>query len=122
VVKWLHEHRDEGCTTYAMVKAAESGHLNVVKWLHLHRRNENSDQAMTKAIYFGHFDIVMFLHKPGKDFVLADYGSPILPELQTWLFTTYSIPRVHQYWQVLAHRLNLNALRQVNQNSNYSWW
>ena len=37
VVKWLHENRTEGCSTYVMNYAAENGHLEVVKWLHENR-------------------------------------------------------------------------------------
>ncbi len=32
VLTWLHENRNEGCTTNAMNWAAEHGHLEVVKW------------------------------------------------------------------------------------------
>ncbi|KAF1772716.1 Ankyrin repeat-containing domain [Phytophthora cactorum] len=40
MVKWLHEHRDEGCTMDAMNRAAWNGHLDVVKWLHDHERKD----------------------------------------------------------------------------------
>jgi hypothetical protein len=33
-VKWLHENRAEGCSTWAMDGAADNGHLEIVKWLH----------------------------------------------------------------------------------------
>ncbi len=33
VVKWLHENRTEGCTTFAVVHAVVYGHLETVKWL-----------------------------------------------------------------------------------------
>jgi hypothetical protein len=31
VVKWLHAHRSEGCTTDAMDKAAANNHLEMVQ-------------------------------------------------------------------------------------------
>ena len=37
VVKFLHENRNEGCTTCAMDYASENGHLDVVKFLHENR-------------------------------------------------------------------------------------
>ena len=48
VVKWLHEHRTEGCTTDAMDWAAENGHLDIVKWLHEHRIEGCTTNAMDK--------------------------------------------------------------------------
>jgi ankyrin repeat protein len=33
VIKWLHENRDEGCTSDAMDWAAKNGHQEVVKYL-----------------------------------------------------------------------------------------
>jgi hypothetical protein len=33
VLKWLHQNRNEGCTTDAMEWAVNNGHLHVVKWL-----------------------------------------------------------------------------------------
>ncbi len=33
VIKWLHENRNEGCSTWAMDWAVENGHSEVVKWL-----------------------------------------------------------------------------------------
>ena len=37
MLKYLHEKRTEEAITYAMVLAAENGHLNVVKYLYENR-------------------------------------------------------------------------------------
>jgi hypothetical protein len=34
MVKWMHEHRSEGCTSYDMDAAASNGHFEMVRWLH----------------------------------------------------------------------------------------
>ncbi len=34
IVKFLHENRSEGCTTWAMDYASRFGYLEVVKFLH----------------------------------------------------------------------------------------
>ena len=33
IIKWLHENRTEGCTSYAIESAARNGYLDIVKWL-----------------------------------------------------------------------------------------
>src|SRR3989304_3716678 len=53
VIKWLHENRREGCT-WAMDAAASNGHLDVVKWLHENRREGCTTQAMDEAAMRGH--------------------------------------------------------------------
>jgi hypothetical protein len=61
VVKWLHLHRPEGCTS-AMAAAAENGHLEVVKWLHLNRPEGCAKLACAYAAKDGHLEIVKWLH------------------------------------------------------------
>ena len=39
VVQWLHEHRTEGCTTWAMDVASKNGYLDVVNWLRENNKN-----------------------------------------------------------------------------------
>jgi hypothetical protein len=63
VVKWLHEHRTEGCTTVAMNYAAYKGHLHVVKWLHKNRTEGCTTYAMDLATSNGHLHIVKWLHE-----------------------------------------------------------
>ena len=38
IVRFLHEHRREGCTKGAIAKAAANGHLDVIRFLLKHRR------------------------------------------------------------------------------------
>ncbi|KAJ3287730.1 hypothetical protein HDU76_007780, partial [Blyttiomyces sp. JEL0837] len=47
--KFLHENRQEGCTTAAMDGAAEKGLLNVVRYLFLNRREGCSPDALHEA-------------------------------------------------------------------------
>ncbi|EGG22235.1 hypothetical protein DFA_04353 [Cavenderia fasciculata] len=62
VVKYLHEHRSEGATTYAMDHAAEKGHLEMIKYLHFNRTEGATKSAMDLAAENGYIDIVKFLH------------------------------------------------------------
>lgn len=62
-VRFLHEHRSEGCTTDAMDGAAANGHLEIVRFLHRHRAEGCTAKAMESAAENGHFEIVQFLHQ-----------------------------------------------------------
>nr|KAJ3417804.1 hypothetical protein HK105_000779 [Polyrhizophydium stewartii] len=61
-VQWLHATRTEGCTKFAMDLACNNGHLATVKWLHEHRTEGCSQHAMTWAAKNGHLAIVIWLH------------------------------------------------------------
>lgn len=63
IVKFLHEHRNEGCTTFAMDEAASKGYFDIVKFLHEHRKEGCTTDAMDFAAIHGHLDIVEFLHE-----------------------------------------------------------
>ena len=67
VVKFLHEHRKEGCTTNAMDLASREGHLEIVKFLHEHRKEGCTTRAMNWASLGGHLEIVKFLHEHRKE-------------------------------------------------------
>ncbi|TYZ58503.1 hypothetical protein PybrP1_010462 [[Pythium] brassicae (nom. inval.)] len=58
IVKWLHEHRSEGCSTYTMDRAASNGRLEIVQWLHANRTEGCTTVAMDKAARNGHFEVV----------------------------------------------------------------
>lgn len=62
IVQWLHRHRDEGCSGDAIDLAAANGHLPVVKWLHFHTGTECSTDAMDLAAAHGHLEVVKWLH------------------------------------------------------------
>ncbi|KAK6093522.1 hypothetical protein MT418_006133 [Batrachochytrium dendrobatidis] len=62
VVKFLHANRTEGCTTRAMDEAALHGHLNIIQFLHTHRTEGATSTAMDNAAAFGHLNIVKWLH------------------------------------------------------------
>lgn len=49
VVKWLHEHRREGCTTEAVDMAAGYGHLEVLQFLYANRTEGGTAQALVLA-------------------------------------------------------------------------
>ncbi|POM73528.1 Hypothetical protein PHPALM_9616 [Phytophthora palmivora] len=52
VVKWLHENRNEDCTTSTLNYAARNGRLQVVLWLQHHR---------TEDFHREHFEMLLFL-------------------------------------------------------------
>ncbi|KAJ3316235.1 hypothetical protein HDU76_001956 [Blyttiomyces sp. JEL0837] len=62
-VKFLHEHRNEGCTTDATDFAATNGHLEVVKFLHENRNEGCTTNALDGAAGKGLYDIVKWLHE-----------------------------------------------------------
>jgi len=62
IVKWLHENREEGCTTAAMDLAVENGHLEVVKWLHENRKEGCTIDAMDYAPFDFHVTILSLLY------------------------------------------------------------
>ncbi|ATE82274.1 Ankyrin repeat domain containing protein [Pandoravirus salinus] len=63
VVKFLHDHRTEGCTTDAMNDAAAFGHLDVVKFLHANRSEGCTPRAIVGAARLGHVDMVAWLYR-----------------------------------------------------------
>jgi hypothetical protein len=63
VVKWLHAHRSEGCSSYAMNLAASNGHLEVLRWLHRSQTEGWTTRTMDYAAAGGHLDIVKWLYE-----------------------------------------------------------
>ena len=63
VVKYLHEHRSEGCTDFAIDYAAKNGHLEVIKFLDKHRSEGCTRYAMDDAARNGHLEVVKYLHE-----------------------------------------------------------
>lgn len=63
IVQFLHFNRTEGCTTNAMDGAAKNGYLEVVRFLHEHRSEGCTRLAMDYAAAFGHLAVVQFLHE-----------------------------------------------------------
>ncbi|EGG18351.1 hypothetical protein DFA_03845 [Cavenderia fasciculata] len=62
IVKFLHEHRQEGCTTKALNKASKKGFMDIVLFLHQHRTEGGTYKAMSDAAQYGHFEILKFLY------------------------------------------------------------
>lgn len=46
VVRWLHEHRTEGCTKVAMDRASLNGQLEIAQWLHTNRKERCTTNEM----------------------------------------------------------------------------
>ncbi|GMF16361.1 unnamed protein product [Phytophthora lilii] len=57
VVKWLHSHRDEGCSKNALVDACYADHASVAKWL-MQFRYGGIDAAIDAATHGGHYELV----------------------------------------------------------------
>ena len=53
-IKWLHQNRKEGYSSYAMNLAAENGHLNVIQWVHQNRKERCTTFSMNFAAANGH--------------------------------------------------------------------
>lgn len=71
VVRFLHRHRSEGCTTDAMDLAARYGHLEVVKFLHTHRTEGCTSKALDGAAQNGNLEIVKFFLKNREEGCIA---------------------------------------------------
>jgi hypothetical protein len=69
VVKWLHRHRSEGCTTDAIDSAAndQDGETDIILWLHKHRSAGCTTAAMENAAAQYNFDAVLFLHSQRRE-------------------------------------------------------
>ena len=63
IIKWLHENRNDGCTTNAMDYAATNGHIEIVKWLHENRTEGCTTDAMDGAIVNGYLEVVQWLYE-----------------------------------------------------------
>ncbi|KAK1930026.1 putative ankyrin repeat protein [Phytophthora citrophthora] len=63
VLKWLHVHRDEKCSTNAMDLAAANGYLEIVQWLHGSREEGCTTKAMDGAVGNGHVHVADWLYR-----------------------------------------------------------
>lgn len=63
LVRFLHDHGNEGCTAEAMDSAASNGHLEVVQFLHANRQEGCTYAAKTRALQNGHLEVLRFLHQ-----------------------------------------------------------
>jgi len=94
VVKWLHEHRREGCTTDAMDFAAFHGHLDVLRWLHKHRREGCTQDALELAARMDHLYVVQWLlqHRTEGDLKEAILSAALFGSVYTfhWFVANYT--------------------------------
>lgn len=72
IVKWLHEHRTEGCNSSAMDSAASDGNLEVVKFLHQNRSEGCTSAAMENVVQNGHLHVVQWLYDNWSEDVSAE--------------------------------------------------
>jgi hypothetical protein len=61
VVRFLHTHRTEGCTTHAMDGAAYGNHFEIVRFLHENRTEGYSPRAFEKSAKRGLTEMVKLL-------------------------------------------------------------
>ncbi|KAG7377539.1 hypothetical protein PHYPSEUDO_011490 [Phytophthora pseudosyringae] len=61
VVRWLHEHRGEGCSTDSMDWAICRGDVAMATWLQANRTEGCTDFAMTYAGFGGHLEVLHWL-------------------------------------------------------------
>ncbi|CAK5030443.1 unnamed protein product [Aphanomyces euteiches] len=67
MVRFLHEHRKEGCTTAAMNSAVYYGHIEVLKFLQQNRSEGCSGRSLRDAIALDNFEMVQYLMESYKD-------------------------------------------------------
>ncbi|RLN89097.1 hypothetical protein BBJ28_00024658 [Nothophytophthora sp. Chile5] len=65
VVQWLYEHRTEGYTEVAILKAVERGDLAMIQWLYSHPNGTFTSWNMDQAAANGHLAAVQWLHEAG---------------------------------------------------------
>uniref|UniRef100_K3W5I9 Ankyrin repeat-containing domain n=1 Tax=Globisporangium ultimum (strain ATCC 200006 / CBS 805.95 / DAOM BR144) TaxID=431595 RepID=K3W5I9_GLOUD len=63
VMRWLHSHRNEGCTRDAIDNVAENGHFHVAKWFYEHHNKGCFTRTMDDAAWRGRLDVAKWLHK-----------------------------------------------------------
>jgi hypothetical protein len=95
VVKWLHRHRSEGCTTDAIDSAAndQDGETDMILWLHKHRSAGCTTAAMENAATQCNFDAVLFLHsqrREGIDALRDAVDVEASEEIRDWFEVHYS--------------------------------
>ncbi|CAK4117511.1 unnamed protein product [Aphanomyces euteiches] len=75
VVRFLHDHRREGCNEDAMAKAAANGHLDMILFLMDHRLVciDKAGSALSGAVKNGHVEVVKFF-----------LGLPVKSEPRDW--------------------------------------
>lgn len=71
VVRWLHEHRTEGCTRAAMNGAALAGDLAMLEFLRSSRSEGCTAQAFVNAYNGNHLEVMVWLE--------ANYADPFDP-------------------------------------------
>ncbi|KAI8925969.1 hypothetical protein BC831DRAFT_248906 [Entophlyctis helioformis] len=72
MVKWLHRHRSDGCTTDAVDGALEMHHYQVATWLLAHRPEGCSPAWVCKMASQGRLDILQAMHtNPGVTFTVG---------------------------------------------------
>ena len=89
MLKWLHEHRTEGCTAEAMDNAAKSGRLEMVQYLHQFRSEGCTTDALDGAMRNGHLDVMQYLFENRQEGCSADAVQKCKgsfdPAFQGWL-------------------------------------
>lgn len=76
VVQFLHEHRSEGCTSFALRFAVEENSFDAVRFLHEHRPgNFDALRALQNAEWDHEFVKFLCLHSPNaiQDWFLNQY-------------------------------------------------
>ncbi|OQS04224.1 hypothetical protein THRCLA_20939 [Thraustotheca clavata] len=61
MINYFHNERTEGCTTFAMDRAAKDGYLDLVQFLHANRKEGCTHRAIDSAAENGHLEVVKFL-------------------------------------------------------------
>ncbi|OQR89256.1 hypothetical protein THRCLA_22716 [Thraustotheca clavata] len=127
IIKYFHENRTEGCTSYAMDNAASSGHFElvmamdstadnghseIVKILHENSTEGCTTNAMDNAARRGYLDIAKILHEKRAEVfsVMHEKGNGY--GCGKWKLSDSPIPSR----DAAASRANLEIVKYLNEN------
>lgn len=61
IVKWLHEHRSEGCSAAALNGAVRNDYFDVMLWLHETRGEPIAARTLSEAVSYGDVSMVRWV-------------------------------------------------------------
>ncbi|KAJ3101948.1 hypothetical protein HDU97_000924 [Phlyctochytrium planicorne] len=89
ILTFLHENRQEGCTTYSIQEAAANGHFKVVKYLHEKVKPKWTKDTLVGAACYGRFDIIKLLLEDAKNMEGAENMDLSKIVVQAAMFTRH---------------------------------
>ncbi|CAI5738236.1 unnamed protein product [Peronospora destructor] len=138
IVKYLQEHRVEGCTKDAMTNAAINGHADVVRFLGEHRQEGPHKYALELAAARGNVDCVEALIdcsirgclfearwaalQAGHPRVAVLLSAWMNPYVRTCSSKHYHVRPGPRWCQKQPHLNNLSEARKTSIAKSFGWW